>query len=139
MFKESIMKVHKKVSKYHDQFYFCFRVLVGLMFFMHGAQKLFGWFGGTAMGLSNIYGIAGVVETVVGLVILLGLWVRLGALVGSVQMLVAYFYTHVPAGWNPLTNAGELSLLYFVAFLIMMQHGAGKWALESKLNKKERF
>lgn len=125
------------INKYGKQFYAIFRIIVGLMFFMHGAGKLFGWFGGTAQTLGSLMGVAGVVETLAGLAILLGLWSRLAALGGAVTMLVAYFYMHI--GFNPLTSGGEVALLYFVAFLVIMRDGAGVWSLEKKLWDKEKF
>ena len=125
------------LSKYGSQFYGLFRVLVGLMFFMHGAGKVFGWFGGSAVEIASLIGIAGVVEVLVGLAVLLGFWTRLAAVGGAITMLVAYFYMH--AGLNPLASGGELAVMYFVAFLVMIRDGAGDWSLEKKLSGKEKF
>ena len=100
---------------------------------------MFGWFGGSAQALGSLVGVAGIVETLAGLMILLGLWTRLGGLAGAVTMLVAYFYVHVGGGLNPLTNGGEMAILYFVAFLVIMRDGAGSWSLEKQFWKKERF
>ena len=125
------------IAKYGDHFFMAFRVLVGLMFFMHGAGKLFGWFGASAVGFSGLIGAAGVLEFLVGLFVLFGLWTRLSATVGAVVMLVAYLYAHL--GWNPLTRGGELAVMYFVAFLVLMKEGAGKWSLERHITGKERF
>lgn len=125
------------LSKHGNLYYGIFRVLVGLMFFMHGAGKLFGWFGGSGTGFSGLMGVAGVVETLVGLAVLLGLWTRLAALGGAITMFIVYFYAHM--GWNPLTSGGEKAVLYLVAFLILMRDGSGKWSLEKKLFGKEKF
>lgn len=119
---------------------FVFRVVVGWMFFEHGAQKLFGWFGGKAVdSLASMFGVAGVVEVVVGLAVILGVFVKLAALLGGVEMLAAYFMVHFPNGWNPLVNQGELALLYFAAFLALLAWGAGKWSLERALKEEETF
>ena len=120
----------KCVTKYGDQLYLVFRVLVGTMFFAHGIGKLSGF------GL-NLMGAAGIIETVAGLLIVFGLWTRLAALFGAVTMLVAYFMVH--PGFNPLASGGELAVMYFVAFLVMLRDGAGKYSLEKKLFKKEQF
>tara|TARA_Y100000310_G_scaffold344172_2_gene455526 strand:- start:559 stop:963 length:405 start_codon:yes stop_codon:yes gene_type:complete len=134
------MQLQKMMKGYHGHIFAIFRVLVGLMFFMHGAQKVFGWFGGEAQTLSSLFGVAGVLEIVVGLAVLLGLWTRLAALIGGVEMLVAYFFVHVSGGWNPLQNGGELAIMYVLAFLVLLMHGAGSCcSLEKKLWKKERF
>ena len=84
-------------------------------------------------------GLAGIIEFVGGLFILVGLFTRLTALITSLEMLVAYFMSHVGGGWFPNTNGGELAVLYFVAFLVMMVHGNGKWNLEKLILKKEVF
>jgi putative oxidoreductase len=128
------------LKKQHDKLYVVFRVLVGLMFFLHGAGKLFGWFGGNKIAsLASLMGVAGVVEFAGGLAIALGFFSRLGALGGAVVMIVAYFKVHFPGGWNPLANKGELALLYFAAMLVIMAHGNKKYSLEQSLLKKETF
>ena len=132
-------KCKKCIDKYGDLMYLVARLLVGFMFFSHGAQKLFGWFGGTANGFSGLIGAAGVIEFVVGLTLLLGLWTRLMASLGALLMLVAYFMAHSGNGWHPLVNGGELALLYLAVFLVMAIKGNGKWSLESKILGKEKF
>ena len=130
----------KKLQQYHDQFYLVFRVLVGLMFFQHGAQKLLGWFGAEAtVPLFSLIGLAGLLELVGGLVIAAGLFTRLAALVLGIEMLVAYFRVHASNGFAPIVNQGELALMFFAAFIILMMHGGQKWTLEKALFKKERF
>ncbi|MBI4441317.1 DoxX family protein [Candidatus Woesearchaeota archaeon] len=119
-------------KKYGDVLYFVFRVMVGFMFFQHGAQKLFGWFGGTAADLMSLMGLAGVIEGVGGLLLAIGLLTRWTALVTALQMLVAYFMVHFPQGLIPPENKGELALLYFAAFLVLLVHGAGKWGLDKE-------
>ena len=132
--------VKKMVEKHGECLYLIFRVLVGLMFFMHGTQKLFGVFGakGAAATLSLMW-FAGLIEFVAGSTIVLGLLTRPMALLGALMMLVAYVTMHFPGGWNPLMNKGELALMYLAAFLMMIWKGAGKWSLEKKLLKKEIF
>ncbi len=135
------MCISKYTKKYHDQFYVVMRVLVGLMFFSHGAQKILGWFGGTVVSFATSKGIylAGLIELVGGLVILLGLWSRLAALASAIIMIVAYVTVHAGNGLLPIVNKGELAVLYFVAFLIILAHGNGKWSLEKQIFNKEMF
>ncbi len=132
------------VEKYanKDYFYFVFRVFVGLLFLQHGLQKLFGAFGGLGGNpaeLFSLMGLAGIIETLGGLGIALGLFTRLVAFVAGIEMLVAYFMAHTPNGPVPLLNLGELPLLYFASFLVIMVYGAGKWSIEKALMKKEVF
>lgn len=125
-----------------DYIYFVFRVFVGLLFLQHGLQKLFGAFGGiggNAVELSSLFGAAGIIEFIAGIVITLGLFTRLAAFIAAIEMLVAYFMVHAPNGSIPLLNQGELALLYFASFLVLMVHGAGKWSVEKTLLNKEFF
>ena len=129
-------------KRFSDYAYLVFRVLVGLAFFFHGAQKLFGWFGGLggdSIALFSLIGLAGVIETVGGLAIVLGIFTRLVSSITALEMLIAYFMAHFPQGWNPLLNNGEVVVLYFAAFLVITVYGNGKLSLEKKLWKKEIF
>ena len=110
-----------------------FRLLFGLMFFLHGWGKFAsGMPAGTML-------VAGIIEVVVGAAVFLGLFTRVAAGLGAVEMLVAYFMAHAGNGWNPLANGGELALLYFAGFLALAVLGNGKWNLEEILFKKELF
>jgi|SRR3989344_1217109 len=128
------------LKKNSETLYVVFRVLVGFMFFQHGAQKLLGWFGGNGgAALVSMMGLAGVIELIGGLAILLGFFSRLAAVGGTLVMLGALVTVHFPKGWNPLANMGEPALLYLAAFLVVMAYGNGKWSVEKSLLKKEMF
>ena len=99
-------------SKYQDCFYFIFRILIGVLFLQHGLQKLFGLFGNTPVTLFSLFGLAGVIEFLGGLLIFLGLFTKIAALISGIEMIVAYFYVHFPQGLVPITNKGELALLF---------------------------
>lgn len=130
--------IERKMKRVIPYTYFVFRVLVGLLFAVHGAQKLFGILGGkAAVPLLSLMGVAGIVELVGGLMVALGVLTRPAAGVSAVQMLVAYFMAHFPNGWNPLTNRGEASLLFFSAFLVIATLGSKKWGLEKAVRGKE--
>ncbi|MDP3734508.1 MAG: DoxX family protein [Nanoarchaeota archaeon] len=136
------MYIGKLSEKHKDKLYLILRVVVGFLFLQHGGQKLFGWFGGlggSSAPLLSLMGLAGIIELFGGLMIVLGLFNRLAALLGAIEMLVAYFMVHFPQGWNPMSNGGELALLYFAAFLVILAMGNGKWSLERALLKKEMF
>lgn len=136
----SMSYLQKYADKYKAVLYVVFRVLVGGVFMIHGAQKLFGWLGGQKVPeLMSLMGAAGVIEFFGGLLVLLGLFTRLAALVGGVEMLVAFFMVHFPNGWNPVANKGEAALLYFAAFLVLFVYGNQKWNVEQSLLGKETF
>jgi len=127
----------KIISKYEDYFYFIFRIFVGLLFFQHGAQKLFGWFEKDPVALFSLLGLAGIIEFFGGIAIFFGLFTRFVALISAIEMLVAYFYIHVPMGFIPIINKGELALLYFAAFLVLFIKGSKKFSLEKRIFKRE--
>jgi putative oxidoreductase len=113
-----------------------FRIVFGLLFMLHGSQKLLNYPPGPAeMGfpfpLMTLPGIAGILELVGGLFILLGLFTRPVAFILSGQMAVAYFMGHfTPSAFWPLQNGGELAVLYCFAFLYLAVAGGGRWSLD---------
>ena len=122
----------KYTKKYADVFYFVFRVIVGILFLMHGLQKLFGLSGGVGGGtvqLVSLFGFAGIIELIGGLLITIGLFARWGALFGIIDMIGAWIVVHIPQGWNPLLNGGELPFLFLASFLVILAYGPGKWSL----------
>jgi putative oxidoreductase len=114
------------------KFYFVFRVLVGLLFMQHGLQKLFGMLGGNQVELMSLMGFAGFIELVGGGMIAIGLFTRLVAGVAGIEMLAAFFKAHFPRGWIPIENGGELALLYFACFMVLVAYGSGIWAFDKK-------
>jgi putative oxidoreductase len=111
------------------------RIVVGLLFACHGAQKLFGFFGGVGeqpgatVPLISLMGVAGGIELVGGLLIAIGLLTCLAAFIASGQMAVAYFMSHAPKGSWPIENGGELTVLYCFVFLYIAARGTVKLGL----------
>lgn len=128
--------LEKYGKKSEHTMYVIFRVIVGFLFAMHGLSKL-GLTGKPAM--TGLMAVVGVGEVLVGLGVLFGLFTRLSALGGVVIMLGAMFKAHLPNGLNPMTNGGELALLFLVVFLVIFAYGAGKLSLGKALFKKEFF
>ncbi len=122
------------MEDYHDEAYFVMRVLAGLLFMQHGAQKLFGVLGGEQAQLVSQMGIAGVIEFFGGLFITIGLFTRLAAVLGGLEMLWAYFTVHISESFWPILNGGEGALLFFTVFLIFMVHGAKKWGVDNLIS-----
>jgi len=116
------------------------RIGAALLFMQHGAQKLFGWFGGIgpdggSVPLASLMGLAGVLEFFGGLIILIGLFTRPVALILAVEMIVAYFMGHMPQGGAPVQNGGELALLYALVFLFLLGNGAGPLSVDAKRHR----
>lgn len=118
-------------TRYNDVAYAIFRVLVGLFFVFHGAQKLFGVLGGQAAPLVSKFGAAGLIEFVGGILIALGLFTVPVAIITALEMLVAYITVHVPNGLLPIANGGELALLFFAAFFYIIFEGSGRYSLDA--------
>jgi putative oxidoreductase len=113
-----------------------FRAMTGLLFACHGAQKLFGMFGGFPPGsggrveLLSQFGAAGIIELAGGLLVALGVRARIAAFICSGEMAVAYFQVHFSKGLLPIQNGGELAVLYCFAFLVLACLGPGPFTLE---------
>jgi putative oxidoreductase len=109
-----------------------FRILMGVMFASHGAQKLFGAFGGLPPGAGGwMVNTAGPLEFFGGILIAAGLLTRFSAFICSGLMAVAYFYGHARGGFWPKANGGELAVIYCWFFLYLAAHGPGAWALDN--------
>lgn len=107
-----------------------FRILVGLMYAMHGTVKLFGFPSGSPVGFGvwpNWW--AAVLEVVFGLLIAAGVLTRVSAFISSGVMAVAYFWKHFPDGFWPIDNGGETAALYSFIFLLLVFTGPGALAL----------
>ena len=120
------------LGKYSSQLYALLRIVAGLLFAMHGSQKLFGWPGeNPPVELASIMGVAGIIEFVGGLLIALGLFTSIAAFIASGQMAVAYFMAHAPKGSLPILNQGELAVLFCFVFLYMAAQGSGIWSVDA--------
>jgi len=124
------------LGKYSEHAFALMRIVVGLLFALHGAQKLFGVLGGTKVPLFSLYGAAGVIEFFGGLLIALGLLGSWAAFVASGQMAAAYFIAHFPKGFWPIENGGVLAALYCFAFLYIAIRGSGIWSVDAALARK---
>lgn len=117
------------------------RIVVGLTFSLHGLQKLFGLFGGMGgggakAGFLTLIWVAGCLEAFGGILILLGLFTSPVAFILSGEMAVAYFRTHLPRGFWPIRNGGELAVLYCFIFLYLFTAGPGPLSLDKLFRKR---
>lgn len=131
------------LGKFAPHLYVLLRLITGLLFACHGAQKLFGLFGGAGgqpgatVPLVSLMGLGGVIELVGGLLIACGILASYAAFVASGQMAVAYFMQHFPRGFWPISNEGELAVLYCFLFLYIAANGTRMWGRRRTLMPME--
>src|SRR5262249_2906446 len=111
------------------------RIVSGFLFACHGAQKVFGAFGGFGEGGSSApmwsqFWIAGIIELLGGTLIALGVRTQIAAFICCGEMAVAYFSQHQKAGLLPIQNHGEAAVLYCFIFLYLASNGGGALSLE---------
>ncbi|WP_289297719.1 DoxX family protein [uncultured Reyranella sp.] len=114
------------------------RIMTGLLFLQHGTAKLLKipvvpMFAN--LSLTSPPGIAGILELVGGVLIILGLFTRSVSFVLSGLMAAAYFMAHAPRGFYPILNAGELAILFCFVFLYFAAAGPGPWSIDAARRK----
>jgi putative oxidoreductase len=117
----------RALAPHENRAYTLLRVVAGLLFAFHGAQKLFGWYMPFEIPLLSQVGIGGVIELVTGLAIALGVRTTWAAFLASGTMAVAYVQFHwkldFGARFLPAVNEGEPALLYSFLFLYIACRG----------------
>lgn len=111
------------------------RIVAALLFIAHGTQKLFAWPAGSEprepAQLLSLMGLAGVLETFGGALLLVGWFTRPIAFLLAGEMAVAYLKSHAPQGLWPILNRGELAALYCFLFLYLSVVGGGPWSIDA--------
>lgn len=120
------------MTRFAPQTYALMRIVTGFLFLWHGSQKLLGFPGEAPAGApAFIIYIAGPIELVGGILVLIGLFTRWTAFLCSGLMAFAYWIAHGPQAFLPLLNGGELAVLYCFVFLFISAHGAGIWSVDA--------
>lgn len=120
------------LGKYEEATYVLLRIVSGLMFMCHGAQKLFGVLGGQKVTTDKpLMMLGGVIEFFGGAMIAIGLLASLAAFIASGMMAVAYFMAHFPQNFWPILNKGELAVLYCFVFLYIAARGSGALSVDA--------
>jgi putative oxidoreductase len=111
------------------------RMVVGLLFACHGAQKLFGALGGQVQLSNPLMATAGVIEFFGGGLVALGLFAGYAAFVASGMMATAYFMAHASGGFWPILNKGEAAVFYCFVFLYIASRGSGRLSVDALRRK----
>jgi len=124
------------LGRHAERIYTVLRIVVGILFACHGAQKLFGALGGTAMTSNPMMLAAAIIEFGGGLLIAVGLLTSWAAFLASGEMAVAYFMVHAKGGFWPILNKGELAVVYCFLFLYIAARGAGPYSADAAMRKR---
>ena len=116
------------------------RIVTGLLYFEHGTNKIFGWPPAARAAapyvLTSLNGVAGIIETFGGLLLLLGLMTRPVAFLAAGEMAVAYFKVHIVRSIFPIANGGDNVVLFCFIYLYLVFAGAGPWSLDAMIARR---
>jgi putative oxidoreductase len=117
------------------------RIVLGVLYVEHGTNKMFGWpsTGRPPMPyeLMSLNGVAGLLETFGGALILIGLFTRPVAFLLAGEMAVAYFKVHIVRSIFPIGNGGDNVVMFCFTFLYLVFAGAGAWSIDAILARRK--
>ena len=127
-------------SPWTSRFLSVLRIVAGGLYFEHGLQKVFNVPPATRGPvpydlLTLTPGFAGLIETICGFLILVGLFTRGAAFLASGEMAVAYFKVHIVRSLFPINNMGDNVVLYCFLFLYLVFAGAGPWSVDALIGR----
>jgi putative oxidoreductase len=129
-----LQRLEELLSPYRPHFLSILRIMTALLFLAHGTSKLLGWPDtGFMPPLVSLAGLAGVLELVGGILLVIGYLTRPVAFILAGEMAVAYFMAHAPQSFFPILNGGEAAILFCFVFIYLVFAGAGDWSLDHRL------
>ncbi|MGO9134005.1 MAG: DoxX family protein [Methylovirgula sp.] len=110
------------------------RIMTALVFFEHGTAKIFNIPPSPyppLHGFATMMGASAILETIGGLLLLLGLFTRPVAFILCGEMALAYFLVHAPKSFFPILNGGDSAIQFCFVFLYLVFAGPGPWSLDA--------
>ena len=130
------MPTTSRLSGAATYFHSLLRIVAGFLYICHGAQKIFGVFGGHKAPMVSMFGLAGILELIGGALIIIGLFTRPVAFILCGEMACAYFLVHAKHGAVPIVNGGELAVFFCFFYLWLVFAGAGAFSVDALIRKK---
>ena len=125
------------MSSLNAQAYALLRIVVGFLFPWYGIQKLFGFPSPMPAGVpAFVTYIAGPIELVGGVLVMIGLLTRWAAFLCSGLMAAAYWMGHGTNALLPIQNQGDLAVLYCFVFLFISTQGGGLWSIDGAQGRR---
>ncbi|HUK34446.1 MAG TPA: DoxX family protein [Vicinamibacterales bacterium] len=128
--------MNRLLGRFEPAAYAAMRIVLAFLYWSHGVRWLFGAFGGHPARVLTLVWVAGVIETICGTLMGLGLWTSCAAFVASGEMAVAYFMVHNPRGPVPLQNGGEVTVALCFGFLYLATRGSGAFSVDRFRRKR---
>jgi putative oxidoreductase len=126
----------QSLTKWAPEAHGALRIMTGLLFLEHGAQKFLsfppGEMAGIGWGFAHPGAYAGIVELIAGLLVAIGWFTRPAAFVASGTMAVAYWMAHAPQNFFPVNSMGDAAVLYCFVFLYFVFAGPGAFSIDGK-------
>ena len=111
------------------------RIMTGLLLLQHGTSKYINFpateYFANGVEVLSLMGLAGALEIIGGILIIVGLFTRLTAFVLAGFLAVAYFMAHASQSFFPMINQGDAAILFCFIFLYFSAAGAGPWSLDA--------
>jgi putative oxidoreductase len=126
------------ISRYEIQVYSILRFVIGFLFLWHGSQKLFNFPPAGQVIPPYITFIAGPIEFIGGLLVMIGLWTHWAAFICSGEMAYAYWTVHGTHVLLPFLNGGELAIIYCFLFLFISARGSGAFSIDHFFEKRKQ-
>ncbi|MEX2123796.1 MAG: DoxX family protein [Woeseia sp.] len=131
------------MKSYQEQTYALMRIITGFLLLWHGTQKLFGFPPADYQASGYMLWLAGPIELVGGVMVMIGLFTRPFAFLCSGFAAAAYWIAHgsfdaLPgSAFLPITNGGDLAVLMCFVFLYISARGAGIWSVDAARGSPE--
>lgn len=124
----------RSLDAWGPRFLSILRAVSGLIFLLHGSQKLLGYPPtDKVVQAMSLPWFAGVIELICGTLICIGLFTRPAAFLASGTMAFAYWLAHAPRDMFPVSNGGDAAILYCFVFLYLVVAGSGPWSIDARI------